>query len=77
MTWTIQIDGHDNLEQELKESFENGLVAKVTELVDDIRAGAGITITRANVTTNTTGSVDLPVESTAPESTEGEEPAPA
>jgi hypothetical protein len=59
MTWSIQIDGHDDLETEAKEAFENGLVAKVVELVADIKSGAGITVSRAQATTNTTGAVDV------------------
>jgi hypothetical protein len=69
MTWSVQIDGHDDLEQEAKEAFENGLVSKVTELVGELRQGAGVTISRAAVTTNTTGPVD------ALAATEGNPPA--
>lgn len=58
MTWTVQIGGHDDLEAELKEAFENGLVSKVAQLVEDIKT-EGVTISNANVTTNTTGPVDI------------------
>ena len=69
MNWAINIEGHDDLETEAKEAFENGLVAKVLELVDDIKSGAGITVERAHVVTNTTGEVD------ALAATEGDAPA--
>ena len=59
MTWTIQIDGHDDLEAEAKAAFENGLVGMAKQLVTDIQSGAGITVSRAQATTNTTGPVDL------------------
>lgn len=58
MTFSVQISGHDDLQAELKEAFENGLVAKVKELVEDAKQ-EGVTFTTANATTNTTGSVDL------------------
>lgn len=58
MTWTVQIGGHDDLEAELKEAFENGLVSKVAQLVEDIKT-EGVTVSNANVTTNTTGPVDI------------------
>ena len=58
MTFTVNITGHDDLEAELKEAFENGLVAKAKQLVDDAKQ-EGVTISSATATTNTTGSVDL------------------
>lgn len=58
MTFSIQIQGHDDLQAELKEAFENGLVSKVGELIADAQQD-GVTFTAANVTTNTTGSVDI------------------
>lgn len=58
MTFTVNIQGHDDLQGELKEAFENGLVAKVSELVADAQQD-GVTFTAANVTTNTTGSLDI------------------
>lgn len=67
MTWNVSIDGHDDLEAEAKEAFETGLVAKVKQLVADIKSGAGITVSRANVTTNTTGSVDVAADEEAEE----------
>jgi hypothetical protein len=68
MTWSIQIDGHDDLAEEAKAAFENGLVGMAKQLVEDINSGAGITITRANATTNTTGSVDLTSDEPLPNS---------
>jgi hypothetical protein len=58
MTFSVQIQGHDDLQGELKEAFENGLVAKVSELIADAQQD-GVTFTAANVTTNTTGSLDI------------------
>jgi len=69
MTFTIHVDGHDDLEAEAKAAFENGLVSMVTDLVQEIKSGAGVTISRADVTTNTTGTVD------ANAATEGNPPA--
>ena len=59
MTFTVHIDGHDDLEAEAKAAFENGLVHMVTDLVAEVKGGAGVTISRADVTTNTTGTVDV------------------
>jgi hypothetical protein len=58
MTFTINVQGHDDLKEEAKAAFENGLVTKVTELVADIKSGAGVTVTHAQVDTNTSGPVD-------------------
>ena len=69
MTFTVNISGHDDLEAEAKAAFENGLVSMVVGLVQEIKAGAGVTVTAANVTTNTTGEVD------ANAATEGNPPA--
>lgn len=73
MTWNIAVDGHDDLEQEAKAAFENGLIAKVKQLVEDIQSGAGITISRAVASTNTTGQVDL----LAPDSADAADADPA
>lgn len=59
MTWSVTLQGHDDLSGELKESFEYGLVSKVKNLVDEVKSGEGVIVTFANVTTNTTGSVDV------------------
>jgi len=59
MTWSINIEGHDDLEAEAKAAFENGLIATVAGWVADIKAGAGVTVTRAQASTNTTGPVDV------------------
>lgn len=59
MTWTINIAGHDDLAEEAKAAFENGLVGMAKQLVEDIKSGDGVTITRAVANTNTTGDVDL------------------
>lgn len=76
MTWSIEMNGHDDLKDELKESFENGLVTKVRDLVAELKAGAGVNVTRAQVTTNTTGSVNaLEDEPEAEAAENGEEEA--
>jgi hypothetical protein len=59
MTFSVHIEGHDNLKDELKSSFENGLVSKIKELVDDVKSGADVTVTRADAITDTTGPVDV------------------
>jgi len=76
MTWSVQIDGHDDLEAEAKAAFENGLVSMIRGVVADLKAGAGVTVTRANVTTNTTGSVDATADEAPADDTAPEEEAP-
>jgi hypothetical protein len=66
MTFTINVQGHDDLEAEAKEAFENGLVSKVVALVSDIKGGAGVTLTNAKVSTNTTGEVDALADDAEP-----------
>ena len=64
MTWTININGHDDLAGDEKVAYENAIVEKArafaAELVADAesRDGGGH-VTIASVTTNTTGSVNL------------------
>lgn len=72
MTFTINITGHDDLEAEAKAAFENGLVSMVRGLVADIKSGAGVTVTAANVSTNTTGSVDAAADDESPADEEAE-----
>lgn len=59
MTWNVSISGHDDLQEEAKAAFENGLVGMAKQLVQDIKSGEGVTVTRAVANTNTTGDVDL------------------
>jgi hypothetical protein len=59
MGFSVHIEGHDNLKDELKSAFENGLVSKVKVIVDDVKSGADVTVTRADVNTDTTGPVDV------------------
>lgn len=64
MTWTISISGHDDLSGEEKEALENIIVGEATGLFSSLKAQEGNRITNAQVTTNTTGTVNLltPVE---------------
>jgi hypothetical protein len=59
MTWNINISGHDDLTGEDKEALENIIVGEATGLFHSLKAQEGNKITTANVTTNTTGSVNL------------------
>lgn len=68
MTWTIQIDGHDDLEQEAKAAFENGLIGMAKQLVEDLKSGEGVTVSRAVASTNTTGQIDLTSDDILPNS---------
>ncbi len=64
MTWTININGHDDLTGDEKVAYEEAIVEKArvfaAELVADAEArdGAGH-VTNATATTNTTGSVNV------------------
>lgn len=59
MTWTININGHDDLSGEEKEALENIIVGEATGLFHSLKAQEGNRITTATVTTNTTGTVNL------------------
>lgn len=59
MTWTININGHDDLLGEEKAAFENGLVDEVKRFLNDLKEIEGCTITTGHVYTNTTGQVGL------------------
>lgn len=58
MTYTVNINGHDDLQGDEKAGFENGLVDKVKGFVSELQAAEGVNVTSAQVTTNTTGMVD-------------------
>jgi hypothetical protein len=59
MTWTVNLNGHDDLTGDEKVAFEEGLVEKTRELVETLKAQDGSKVSIATVTTNTTGSVNL------------------
>lgn len=59
MTWTININGHDDLTGPEKEALENVIVGEATGLFHSLKAQEGNRITSATVTTNTTGTVNL------------------
>jgi hypothetical protein len=59
MTWTVNLNGHDNLSGDEKVAFEEGLVQKTRELVETLKEQDGAIVSIATVTTNTTGSVNL------------------
>lgn len=62
MTWIVNLMGHDDLSGEEKEAFENGLVDKVKNLVDELKGTESCNVISGSVTTNTTGSVNLLAE---------------
>lgn len=59
LTFTVNISGHDDLQGDAKAAFENDLVEQVNDLVAEIKSGEGVNVTSAQVTTNTTGTVDV------------------
>lgn len=59
MTWTINLNGHDDLRGEAKVEFEKGLVGKVDDLVRELRETEGCVVTTVMVMTNTTGAVNM------------------
>jgi hypothetical protein len=59
MTWTVNINGHDDLSGDEKEALERVIVGESMALVESLKAQNGNNITSASVVTNTTGSVDL------------------
>ena len=59
MTWSINLQGHDELTGDQKESFEKELVEKARGLFDELSTAEGNRITSAMVVTNTTGGVNL------------------
>jgi hypothetical protein len=61
MTYTININGHDDLSGDEKEEFEKGVVEKARALVRDLRSASNVS--SATATTNTTGSQNLLDES--------------
>jgi hypothetical protein len=64
MTWTVNLNGHDDLSGEAKEQFEKGLVETMQSLVDDLKNTEGVNVTSGQVVTNTTGSVILSTRET-------------
>jgi hypothetical protein len=59
MTWTVNMHGHDDLSGDEKVAFEEGLVQKTRELVETLKEQDGSVVSNAQVSTNTTGSVNL------------------
>jgi len=59
MTWSININGHDDLTGDEKEALENVIVGEAKALFHSLKAQEGNRITSAVAVTNTTGSVDL------------------
>jgi hypothetical protein len=59
MTWIVNLNGHDDLSGDEKEKLENELVQDVRDFVEGLKSKEGLNVTSANVTTNTTGTVDV------------------
>jgi hypothetical protein len=59
MTWTVNLNGHDDLPEEAKKQFEEELVDSVWQFVGELKNMEGVNVTSAMVVTNTTGSVDV------------------
>lgn len=62
MTWSININGHDDLTGDEKVAYEEAVVEKAKALVAELAAAAGGHITTATSNTNSTGSVNLLAE---------------
>jgi len=58
MTFSVNINGHDDLSGEAKETFEKGLVEKVKSLTQELSNTDGCNVTGSTVITNTTGAVN-------------------
>lgn len=74
MTWTVNLSGHDDLSADAKEEFERGLVSDIRDLVSELTSSEGVNVTSAQVTTNTTGTVDVTVEPPESESEVDDDP---
>ena len=59
MTWTININGHDDLKDDEKVAYEAAVVEMARTLVSELAELDGGMISTAWATTNTTGQVDL------------------
>lgn len=59
MTWTVNLNGYDDLSGDKKIAFEEGLVEKVKALAEELKETEGCNVTSGWVSTNTTGTVDL------------------
>lgn len=59
MTWSININGHDDLTGEEKEALERVIVGEATRLVHSLKVQEGNQVSSAMAVTNTTGSVNL------------------
>lgn len=59
MTWTVSLNGHDDLSGDEKIAFEENLVEKVKTLAEELKTTKGCAVTSGYVSTNTTGTVDL------------------
>lgn len=59
MTWTVNINGHDDLAGDEKIAYEEAVVAKARALAAELAEVAGGHVTVATAYTNTTGQVAL------------------
>lgn len=59
MTFTVSINGHDDLNGDEKAAYENGLIEKARQFASDLASQDGGRVTTAVAVTNTTGSVNL------------------
>lgn len=59
MTWSIQLNGHDDLSDEEKEELEKMLVDEARDFAGSLVGLEGNKVTSAVAVTNTTGSVNL------------------
>jgi hypothetical protein len=59
ITFNVSITGSDELTGEEKAALENVIVGESIKLLHSLKAQTGIQVSVANVTTNTTGLVNL------------------
>lgn len=64
MTWTVLINGHDDLTGDEKVAYENEVVDAARALAQTLKGKTGGHVTSASCSTNTTGSVNLLAEAT-------------
>ena len=59
MTWTINVNGHDDLSGDEKIALETVIAGEALSLVESLKVHKGNIVSGATVTTNTTGFINL------------------
>lgn len=59
MTWTVMINGHDDLTGDEKVTYEEAIVEKTRTFAAELAEAEGGHVSSAQATTNTTGTVNV------------------